>query len=141
MTASPAPARRKIIRGIAAFDFAVTAPFALPYVGETMIRLVYHLDTVFGFATVPHGFAAAPVGFGSAQMMFVHIMGVLGVVWALARFRMPNEMLARMDGLARVMVAALILHAINLGAPRILVVFILTELAGSVAQLLGRREG
>lgn len=132
-SAALTPGRRAIIRGFAWLDFAVTLPFALPFVSDAAIGLVYRLDAALGFSTVP-------IGFGPMQMMFVNIMGVLGVVWAAARLREPSETLARFDGLGRVMVAALILHAINLGASPVLAGFIITELAGSVAQLLGRRS-
>lgn len=134
MTASTSSDRRAIIRGFAWLDLAVTLPFAIPFVAEATIAFIYRIDAAMGFATPPGAF-------GPAQMMFVHIMGVLGVVWALARLQSPGETLARLDGLGRVMVAALILHAINWGASPILGLFIATELAGSIAQLVGRRDG
>lgn len=133
MTASASSSRRKLIRAVAWFDLAVTLPFAIPFVAEAAIALIHRADTAMGFATPPGAF-------GPAQMMFVHIMGVLGVVWALARLREPVETLARLDGLGRIMVAALILHAINWGATPVLGLFIATELAGSIAQLIGRRD-
>lgn len=134
MTASASSSRRKLIRAVAWLDLAVTLPFAIPFVAEAAIALIYRADAAMGFATPPGAF-------GPAQMMFVHIMGVLGVVWALARLREPVETLARLDGLGRIMVAALILHAINWGATPVLGLFIATELAGSIAQLVGRRDG
>ncbi len=125
--------RRRVIQGVAWFDLAVTLPFALPFVAEFLLAFIYRIDAQLGFFTPPGAF-------GPLQMMFVHIMGVLGVIWALARVREPSETLARIDGLGRVMVAALILHAINGGATPVLAIFMVTELAGSVAQLLGSRR-
>lgn len=77
--------------------------------------------------------------FDSVALMFVNIMGVLGVIWAMARLANPTEELARLDALGRLIVAALIIHAITWGATPILWLFVMTELAGSAAQLIQRR--
>jgi hypothetical protein len=120
--------RTRIIRGIAWVDFALTLPFALPVVAEALIGLIYRFGAALGYdRPLPE--------FGALQMMFVHIMGVLSVIWALARLRDPNEALARMDALARLIVAALIIHAITWGASPLLWAFVATELAGSAIQL------
>ncbi len=78
--------------------------------------------------------------FDPLTLMFVNIMGVLGVVWAMARLRTPTEELARLDALARMVVATLIIHAITWGATPILYVFVFTEVMGSAVQLVRRRE-
>lgn len=123
--------RTRTIRGFAWLDFAITLPFALPIVAKTLIGLIYRIDAALGYGRpLPE--------FGALQMMFVHIMGVLGVIWALARLRDPSEALARMDALGRLVVAALIIHAITWGASPLLWALVATELAGSVAQLRKR---
>ncbi len=112
-------------------DFAVTLPFALPVISYWLIGYIYHLDQVM--------LMGSPIPtFEPVAMLFVNIMGVLGVVWALARIATPTEALARMDALARIVVAALIIHAITWGATPVLWLFVMTELAGSAAQLIGR---
>ncbi|MCE9650713.1 MAG: hypothetical protein K8R18_13920 [Parvibaculum sp.] len=123
--------RTQIIRAFAWLDFTVTLPFALPYVSHWLIALIYRVDMHLGFASpLP--------SFDPVSLMFVNIMGVLGVVWALARIGNPTEDLARLDGLGRLVVAALIIHAITWGATPVLWAFVATELAGSAAQLIRR---
>lgn len=84
-------------------------------------------------------FMSSPPSFDPVALMFVNIMGVLGVIWAIARLTNPTEELARLDALGRMVVAALIIHAITWGATPVLWLFVMTELAGSVAQLMKRR--
>jgi hypothetical protein len=123
--------RTRIIRGFAWLDLAVTFPFALPYVANWLIALIYRIDIHLGLGSpLPY--------FDPVSMMFVNIMGILGVIWALARIGTPTEELARLDGLGRLVVAALIIHAITWGATPVLWLFVATELAGSAAQLLMR---
>ena len=76
--------------------------------------------------------------FDAVSLMFVNIMGILGVIWALARIGAPNDELSRLDALGRIIVAALIIHAITWGATPILWAFVATELIGSALQF-GRR--
>jgi len=82
----------KVIRGFAWADLAITLPFALPFIAEAVISLIYFIDRWLGFDTPSIVFEAGPFG-----LMFVHIMGVLGVVWALARLRRPEAAVAVRD--------------------------------------------
>jgi len=128
--------QNKVIRGAALADLAVTLPFALPVVAEAVIGLIRYLDVNLGFGTADAFFdTSSPL-----SMMFIHIMGVLGVVWALGRLRHPLYELSRIDAYARLIVAGLILYAISQGATPVLWVFILTEVAGSAAQLIWARR-
>jgi hypothetical protein len=117
---------------VAWVDLAVTLPFALPTVSFWIIGFLYHLDQKLMMAS------AIP-SFDPVALMFVNIMGVLGVIWAVARLSTPTEDLARLDALGRLVVAALIIHAITWGATPVLWLFVMTELAGSAAQLIKRR--
>ena len=94
--------RTRIIRAVAIVDLVLTLPFAFPFAAESLIQLIYRIDAGAGLGSAP------PLGFGPLQIMFVHIMGVLAVLWAIARIRNPAEDLARLDALARLVVAALI---------------------------------
>jgi len=67
--------QKKVIRGVALLDMAVTLPFALPFIAEIMILIISELDRWLGFYTPSGQFDIGPLA-----MMFVHIMGVLGVI-------------------------------------------------------------
>ncbi|MDO8839743.1 MAG: hypothetical protein Q7V31_12520 [Parvibaculum sp.] len=125
----------RVIRGFAWVDLAITLPFALPFIAEAVIALLYFVDRWLGFGTPSIMFEAGPFG-----LMFVHIMGVLGVLWAMARLRRPEADLAWMDVRARLAVMALILYAITLGATPVLWLFVVTEVAGSAAQFAVLRQ-
>ena len=133
MTGSDTQAR--VIRAIAWIDLAITVPFALPFVAEAVISLLYFADRGIGLDTPSIMFETGPFG-----LMFVHIMGVLGVVWALARLRRPAPDLAHMDARARLAVTILILYAIGMGATPLLWLFIASEVAGSAAQFAVLRK-
>ena len=106
-------------------------PFALPTVSYWVIGLIYRADQMMEINSyIPR--------FDAVSLMFVNIMGILGVIWALARIGSPNEDLARLDALGRIIVAALIIHAITWGATPILWGFVATELIGSALQFRRR---
>lgn len=125
----------RIFKGVAGLDLAVTLPFALPFIAEALIVGIYLLDGLLGFGTPALYFETGPFG-----MMFVHIMGVLGVVWAIARLRAASAGLARMDAIARLAVAALIVYAIASGATPLLWLFVATEIGGSALQFHALRK-
>lgn len=112
-------------------DFAVTLPLALPVISYWLLGYIYHVDQVM--------LMNSPVPtFEPIAMLFVNITGVLGVIWAVARISTPTEALARLDALARIVVAALIIHAITWGATPVLWLYVVSEIGGSAAQLIGR---
>ncbi|MCF8469898.1 MAG: hypothetical protein K9G30_03865 [Parvibaculum sp.] len=125
----------KIIRGSAWCDLAITLPFALPFVAGVVITLLQEADRWLGLGTSAMTFVTGPL-----TMMFIHIMGVLGVVWAIARLCLPVPLLSRMDAIARIVVTALILHAMTEGATPLLWFFIATEVLGSAAQFFALRQ-
>ena len=87
-------------RRVAWFDLWVTTPFALPFFSEIYVSLVYYVHFQLGFGgTVP--------GFAPIHWMFINIMGVLAVLWALIRLRLPIREFALADAYARLVVAAL----------------------------------
>ncbi len=118
----------KTIRFFAGLDLIVTGLFALPLTARPLLDLIFWLHARF---IAPE---AAPE-IGGAAMAFINIMGVIGVIWALARLKMPVALLARLDGAGRLVVAALLLWHIAGGLSPIFALFILTELAGAVFQL------
>lgn len=124
---------RSVIRGCAWLDLAVTAPLAVPGVAGALLGALAALDALLG------GAGSLPA-FSPLHWMFVHLAGALGVVWALARLQLPDPRLARIDAIARIFVAGLIIWAIAGGAPRVFGLFVVTELAGSAVQLVVRNR-
>lgn len=110
---------------VAWFDLWVTTPLALPFFAEIYVSLIYYAHFQLGFGgTVP--------GFAPFHWMFINIMGVLAVLWALIRLRLPIREFALADAYARLVVAALIVYWIWLGATPVMSAFVLTEIAGAL---------
>lgn len=127
--------QEKVLRAVAWADFAVTLPFALPFIADAMIVLIYGIDRGLDLGTPALLFEMGPLA-----MMFVHIMGVLGVIWALARLRNLSPDLARIDAFARIAVAVLIVYAMMEGATPVLWLFVATEIAGSIVEFMALRK-
>jgi len=123
--------RQRLTRAFAWLDLAITLPFALPFIGEGIIRLLYRLDFMLGWQT------AFPI-LDPVAIMFIHITGLLGVIWALGRLHDPSEFNARIDSLGRLAVSVLILLAIYQGATPLIAIFLVTELSGVLAERLYR---
>ncbi|MCZ7620620.1 MAG: hypothetical protein M5U32_20760 [Myxococcota bacterium] len=67
--------------------------------------------------------------------------GTLGVLWALARLARPVRSLAWADAIGRAWVGFLILRfALAGAAPRVFLLFVVTEWAGAAAQLVALRR-
>lgn len=129
------PAGRKVIRGCAVFDLAVTGLLALPPTAAVFVSMLYALNGWLGDAAVAPPFAAV-------HWVFVHVAGVLGVLWALARIAEPTRFLGLADAAGRAVVGALILwHVLAGGAPVILLAFVATEWLGTALQWIVLRRG
>lgn len=124
----PPRARLATLRRVAAFDLALTLPFALPVVVDQMLRALLTLDARLGLGT--------PVRpFDTLTLLFANLMGVLAVVWNWARFRSRGTDLAELDVRARCVVAAVILgYVVFTRTSPLLLVFVATEIAGAVIQ-------
>ena len=108
-----------VVRGCAALDLVVTACLAVPPLARGL------------FAALAPGLGD-PGGFA---WLFVHVTGVLGVLWAAVRLARPTRWLGWADAGGRAWVGALILSAIVAGdAPRVFLLFVATEWGGTLAQ-------
>lgn len=123
--------RRRATLAFAWLDLAITLPLAIPYVGEWVITLIYRLDYALGWYT---GFPLL----NPVSMLFIHVTGVLGIVWALARLHDPSEFNTRIDAIGRLAVSVLIMLAIYQGATPIIGLFLISELSGFLAERLWR---
>lgn len=108
-----------VVRAFAALDLAVTGALAVPPLARAL------------FATL----APAMPDPGGFAWLFVHVTGVLGVLWAAVRLARPTRLLAWADAAGRAWVGALILWAVVTGdAPRVFLLFVATEWGGTLAQ-------
>jgi hypothetical protein len=124
----------RIVRAVAGFDLAVTACLAIPSLARGFIEFLFAGDAAAGFAS-------PPVEFGPLHWLFVHLAGVLGVLWAAARLRTPTLDLAVLDVFGRIAVAAVILYAGEAdGMTPLLHVFVATELIGAGVQYWAIRQ-
>jgi hypothetical protein len=123
---APARARfERVVRAVAGFDLAVTACLAVPALARGFIEILFDGDAAAGFAS-------PRVDFEPLHWLFVHLAGVLGVLWAAARLRAPTLDLAALDVFGRIAVAAVILYAGEAdGMTPLLHVFVATELIGA----------
>ncbi|MGH8444303.1 MAG: hypothetical protein ACREVL_03500 [Solimonas sp.] len=115
---------RTLVRGFAVLDVAVTAPLAVPGLGALWLQL---LLGGAGLLPPPEAWSITP-----PALLFAQLAGVLGACWNGARARWPDDRrLVGIDAVARVAVAVLLLFWLLSGAPPVLGLFIVTELAGA----------
>ena len=121
------------VRLFAAADFCVTAPLAIPGLGALWLRWL--LD---GGGLLP---AAAEWAISPSALLFAQLAGVLGACWNGARLVWPRDRrLVAIDMIARLLVAALLLRWLSVGAPLVLALFVGSELAGAAAAMLALRR-
>ncbi len=121
--------RRRKVRFWALVDSSVSYPLALPPLAEHFVSLLYAVNGKLG------GESSAPA-FSPLQLFFVCLSGSLVALWCVARYLKPIGLFALIDGWGRVWVSLLIVWFVAVeGAPRVLLLFIVTEMLGAVAQL------
>ena len=121
--------RRRTVRFWAIVDSSVSYTLALPPLAEHFVSMLYYVNGKLG------GDATAPA-FTPMAMFFVCLAGTLVALWCVARYVKPIGMFALIDGWGRVWISLLIVWFVTVeGAPRVLLVFIVTEMLGAIAQL------
>jgi hypothetical protein len=121
---------------IAWFDLGVTALFILPPVAALLLSVLMGLEQqLFGPARV----SALPA---AQWFIFMSLMGILGVVWAVARLWLNDDRLWYLDAMARCVVALMLVQAIVFsGLPLVFGAFVATELIGAAwVWLVARRR-
>jgi hypothetical protein len=113
------------LRRVALFDLVVTLPFALPIVAQRVVYFFFDLDERLDLGTVlPR--------LDSIHLLFINLMGVLAVLWNVARVRARGPELAQLDVWGRCVVAAWITgYVLFSRVTPILLVFVVTELGGA----------
>ena len=121
--------RRRKVRFWAIVDSSLSYTLAFPPLAEHFISLLYSIDGKLG------GSAGAPA-FTPMQMFFVCLSGSLISLWCIARYLKPIGLFALIDGWGRVWISLLIVWFVTVeGAPRVILLFVLTEMLGAIAQL------
>ena len=113
-------------RIVAGFDLAVTLPLAIPVLGAVWINAL-----MGGFGFMPqHAVVLSPLG-----LLFLHLAGVLGVLWNAARLWRPLPWLLAMDCIGRLAVAVLFLgFLMAYPISPIFGLFVFTEVLGALVQ-------
>ncbi len=116
------------LRWVAWLDLAVTGVFLFPPLAMMVIKVLLLVEQhVFGDARL----ALLP---SLPWSIFISLMGILGVVWALARLIVSDDRLCQIDAIARLGVATLIAYGLfAMALPWVFAAFIATELLGTVA--------
>ncbi len=121
--------RRRKVRFWAIVDSSLSYTLALPPLAQHFISLLYSINGKLG------GSPTAPA-FTPLQMFFVCLSGSLIGLWCIARYLKPIGLFALIDGWGRVWVSLLIIWFVAVeGAPRVILLFVITEMLGAIAQL------
>ena len=110
-------------------DSSLSYTLALPPLAQHFISLLYSINGKLG------GSPTAPA-FTPLQLFFVCLSGTLIGLWCIARYLKPIGLFALIDGWGRVWISLLIVWFVAVeGAPRVLLLFVVTEMLGAIAQL------
>lgn len=113
-------------------DGGVAVCLGLPVTAHAFVALLYRSNGWLGSGLDA---ASVPPTFAPIHWLLACLCGAMVGVWALARLLWPSPQLAFLDTLGRVWVAALIVFFVAVaGAPPVLLVFVVSEVAGAVAQ-------
>lgn len=115
----------------ALYDLVVTAGFATPWSARFTIGNLTRVHAALGVS------GAAPPAFDPLHLFFVSLFGTVVVMWALLRLVRLRPEHGLVDGLGRVTFSAWMLFALASGQTRLLLVFLVPEMAFGIAQLTG----
>lgn len=116
------------VRAFAIFDLIITGSLAIPVLSDYVLAF---LLSGFGLLGSPSALLPMPL----TTMIFCNLAGVLGVLWNGYRAVSPEPLVVRMDQWGRVVVAAVLAYyLVCRGAPVVLWLFVVSELAGSFVE-------
>ncbi|RKH03874.1 hypothetical protein D7X74_35870 [Corallococcus sp. CA047B] len=128
---------RRVVLASALYDLVVTLPFATPWTADVVlsgIRQVHHALSVGG--------EALPV-FTPTHLFFVALFGTIVSLWSVVRILRPSAFHGAFDTVGRALFSSWMVFVLAHGATRVLVVFLVLELAWMFAQggvILGTRR-
>lgn len=122
-------AQTPLLKTLVSFDLAITAWFAVPGLAELFIALVDGIGTQLGLAQPLPPFTPF-------NLFLLNLAGVLGVCWNWAILRTRAIALYRINWVARLFVAALILYYVVLrDVTPVILLFAFTEVFGSLVEM------
>lgn len=127
----PALSRRaylRVVRASAWYDLVVTAGFATPWTYVLMHDGISSLASGLGLGVLP------PVDL--MQALYANLMGSVVVAWSLLRIVKPLPVHGLFDAATRTLFAMWEAFAVAHGAPRLLWLFFVMEVAFGVVQIL-----
>lgn len=118
-----------IIKASGIYDILVMIPFALPGVVELTIMYISHIHNSLSLAgSIPE--------FSSFHFLFINIMAIVSIVWAVIRVKTPIPLFAWYDTAARTLIAStMLVYLVSYQVTEILWLFFVAEVAWAAFQL------
>ncbi|NNB99185.1 hypothetical protein HI113_35370 [Corallococcus exiguus] len=135
---SPEPSLlRRVVFVSALYDFFVTIPFATPWTADAVLASIRSVHHALGLGGEP-----LPA-FTSTHLFFVALFGTIVTLWSVVRLVQPTAFNGAADTAGRALFSTWMAWSLTQGATRVLVVFLVLELAWMFAQggaILGARR-
>lgn len=128
------PRARAVLRLGAIYDLVVTLPFATPITAALVLSAFRKVHDALGLGgpTLPE--------FAPTHLLFVAFFGTVVSFWSYLRLRSHARRLHALDTVGRFAFSAWQLWALANGASRLLVPFLVLELAFGVSQAIAVRK-
>jgi len=122
---------RSIIKASGIYDILILLPFAIPGVVELVFTLINKIHDDFALTgSLPE--------FSPYHFMFVNIMAIISIVWAVIRIRNPIPLYACYDTVARLLIASIMLiYLLNYDVTQIIWLFFIAEVSWAILQING----
>ena len=122
---------RSIIKASGIYDILVLLPFAIPGAVEMVFTLIKKIhDDLALTGSLPE--------FSPYHFMFVNIMGIISIVWAVIRIRTPIHLYACYDTAARLIIAAnMLIYLLYYDITQIIWLFFVAEVTWAILQVNG----
>jgi len=115
-------------RAGAGYDLVVTALFATPWTAGLVFDAMRAVHEGLGVGGAP------PPSMNGTALLMTSLFGVVVVMWSIARWVRPEPVLIGMDTAGRLVFSAWFTWALAEGESRVLVAFLVLELAWALVQ-------
>ena len=122
---------RSIVKSSGIYDILIMLPFAIPGVVEWTISLISYLhEFLLVEGSMPQ--------FSPFHYLFINIMAVVSIVWAVIRVVNPIPLYAWYDTAARILIALLMfVYLVQYQVTQVLWVFFIAEITWAALQING----